>query len=73
MDGITADQLRIEKLEQATLLSIEKLGQATLLHNHMYWVSECAKMDLWKDISDTFAYKCLEAYGNEIRIRMSAI
>ncbi len=62
MDGITDEQLRIESL-----------GEATLLHNHMYWISQCAKMDLWKDISDTFAYKRCEALGREIRIRRDAI
>ena len=59
---ISENQLRIERMTENVLLSC-----------HMYYISECAKMDLWKDISDTLAYKFREEYGREIRIRMSAV
>lgn len=54
------------------VLYYERLSEKDLLEVHMYWINECAKLDLWKDISDTHAYKMREMLGAELRIRMNA-
>jgi len=61
MDGISEKQL-----------FYERMTEAKLLETHLHWISECAKMDLWQDITDTYAYKMRELLGNELRIRMAA-
>ncbi len=61
MSGVTEHQLRIERMTDNVLLAC-----------HMHYINECMKYDLWKDITDTFAYQAREEYGREIRIRMDA-
>lgn len=62
MDGQLTEQI----------LYYERISERELLDGHMYWISECAKLDLWKDISDTYAYKMRELYYREIIIRRDA-
>ncbi len=62
MDGQLTEQI----------LYYERMNESNLLDTHMYWISECAKLDLWKDISDTYAYKMRELLYREICIRRDA-
>ncbi len=61
------------ELTEAKILYIERMGQVELQKTHLWYITKCMEFDLWKDITQTMAYKMREALGNELRTRMSAI
>jgi len=53
-------------------LYIERMGEVELQKTHLWYINRCMEYDLWKDITQTMAYKMREALGQELRIRMAA-
>ena len=62
MDGIT----------DSKILYIERMSEKELLDTHLWYIKRCMEYDLWKDITQTMAYRMREALGRELRIRMAA-
>ena len=60
------------ELTESKILYIERMSERELQETHLWYINRCMEYDLWKDISDTMAYKMREALGKELRIRMSA-
>jgi len=63
MDGIT----------DSKILYIERMSEKELLDTHLWYIKRCMEYDLWKDITQTMAYRMREALGRELRIRMASV
>ena len=61
------------ELTDKKILYIERMGEVELRKAHLWYINRCMEYDLWKDITQTNAYKMREALGRELRIRMGAI
>ncbi len=60
------------ELTDNKILYIERMGDIELQKTHLWYINRCMEYDLWKDITQTMAYKMREALGAELRTRMAA-
>jgi hypothetical protein len=62
MDGISEDQLWIERMNDYELSEI-----------HLEYLNESVASGFWRGKSESYHWKITQMLGREIRIRMSAI
>lgn len=69
---IQIDMAELRWIPNGWQLHIERMSERVLLSEHLKYLNEVMKFDLFKDHSDCYESKMLEALGNELRIRRSA-